>query len=53
MGLVAGTISRTYIVRALFSQERMIYVPEQESTDAKTRVIYEGKTSKSTETFLA
>lgn len=42
-----------YIVRAPFSQERMIYIPEHDSADRKAMVIYEGKTSKLSETFTA
>jgi len=31
----------------------MIYIPEHDSADRKARVIYEGKTSKLSETFTA
>ena len=42
-----------YIVRAPFSQERMTYIPEQESPDGVAKVVYEGKTSMVDETFTA
>jgi len=42
-----------YIVRAPISQERMTYVPAQESPDGKAKVVYEGKTSRVNETFSA
>lgn len=42
-----------YIVRAPFSQERMTYISENESSDGKAKVVYEGKTTKAVETFTA
>lgn len=42
-----------YIVRAPISQERMIYIPAQESQDGTAKVVYEGKTSHVDETFTA
>ena len=42
-----------YIVRAPISQERMIYISQQESSDGIAQVVYEGKTSGTRETFSA
>ena len=42
-----------YIVRAPISQERMIYMPAQESPDGTAKVVYDGKTSRVDETFTA
>ena len=42
-----------YIVHALFSQERMTYIPGQKSPNGMTKVVYEGKTSMVDETFTA
>jgi hypothetical protein len=32
-----------YIIRACFSQERMVYIPVAEATDGTTKVIYTSK----------
>ncbi|WP_291460325.1 transposase [Desulfobacula sp.] len=45
-----GNLAR-YIVRACFSQERMIYVPVEESTDGVAKVIYTSKDRKSRKVF--
>jgi hypothetical protein len=42
-----------YIVRAPLSQERMSYLSENEAPDSISKVIYEGKTSRSQEVFSA
>ena len=42
-----------YIVRAPLSQERMTYIPKEQSNDGKAKVIYKGKTSKKTQVFYA
>jgi hypothetical protein len=42
-----------YIVRAPLSQERMTYVPKDQSNDGRTKVVYTGKTSKKTQVFSA
>ena len=42
-----------YIVRVPISQERRTYISEQESSDGIAKVIYEGKTSGTHETFSA
>jgi hypothetical protein len=42
-----------YIVRAPLSQERMTYIPEHESPDSTAKVVYRGKTTRSTEFFTA
>jgi len=47
-----GNLAR-YIVRACFSQERMIYVPADQSLDNKAKVIYTGKDGQTKQTFEA
>lgn len=42
-----------YIIRAPISQERMTYIPENESKDGVAKVAYEGKTTRTNETFSA
>lgn len=42
-----------YIVRAPLSQERMTYIPKEQSKDSIAKVIYKGKTSKKTKVFYA
>lgn len=42
-----------YIIRAPISQERMKYVPAEESADGVARVIYQAKDGHSSRTFLA
>ena len=42
-----------YIVRAPISQERMVYIPENESKDGNAQVIYKNKTGIISETFDA
>jgi len=42
-----------YIVRAPISQERLLYIPVSESNDGVARVIYKGKNSGVSETFVA
>lgn len=43
----------SYILRACFSQERMIYVPAEDSTDGIAIVIYTSKDRKSRKDFTA
>ncbi len=47
-----GNLAR-YIVRACFSQERMIYVPDKESDDGVAKVVYISKDRKSRKVFNA
>jgi hypothetical protein len=47
-----GNLAR-YIIRACFSQERMIYVPAEESTDGIAKVVYTSKDRKSRKVFTA
>jgi len=47
-----GNLAR-YIIRACFSQERMIYIPAEESTDGLAKVIYTSKDRKSRKVFNA
>ena len=47
-----GNLAR-YIIRACFSQERMVYVPAEESTDGIAKVLYTSKDKKSRKTFNA
>ncbi len=42
-----------YIIRASFSQERMTYIPDDESADGVAKVIYDSKDGKTTKTFDA
>ena len=42
-----------YIIRASFSQERMTYIPAQDSADGKAKVTYESKDGKISKTFDA
>lgn len=42
-----------YIIRASFSQERMTYIPCDESTDGVAKVFYDSKDGKTTKTFDA
>jgi hypothetical protein len=42
-----------YIIRACFSQERMIYIPAEESTDGIAKVVYTSKDRKSRKVFNA
>ncbi len=42
-----------YIVRACFSQERMIYIPVEKSSDGAAKVIYTSKDGRSRKTFDA
>jgi len=37
-----------YIIRASFSQERMTYIPADESSDGTAKVVYESKSLSST-----
>ena len=47
-----GNLAR-YIIRACFSQERMVYVPAEESSDGIAKVIYTSKDRKSQQVFNA
>ncbi len=47
-----GNLAR-YIIRECFSQERMIYIPVDESTDGIARVVYISKDKKSRKAFTA
>ena len=42
-----------YIVRASFSQERMTYIPADQSPEGEARVIYQSKDGTTTKTFHA
>lgn len=42
-----------YLVRASFSQERMTYIPADQSSDNIAKVIYHSKNGKSSKTFNA
>ena len=43
----------SYIIRASFSQERMMYIPADESSDGTAKVIYESEDGKTKKTFDA
>ncbi len=47
-----GNLAR-YIIRACFSQERMVYIPEQDSHDSTAKVVYTSKDRKSRKIFNA
>ncbi len=47
-----GNLAR-YIIRACFSQERMIYVPAEKSTDGIAKVVYTSKDRKTRKVFMA
>lgn len=47
-----GKLAR-FIIRACFSQERMVYVPAEESTDGTARVVYTSKDRKTRNVFNA
>ena len=47
-----GNLAR-YIIRACFSQERMVYIPEQDSHDGTAKVVYTSKDRKSRKVFYA
>jgi hypothetical protein len=47
-----GNLAR-YVVRACFSQERMIYIPAEKSDDNTAKVIYTSKDKKSRKVFNA
>ena len=42
-----------YIIRASFSQERMTYIPAQDSSDGVAKVIYQAKHGHTSNTFEA
>jgi Putative transposase len=42
-----------YIIRACFSQQRMVYIPAPEASDGTAKVIYTSKDGKSRQTFDA
>jgi hypothetical protein len=42
-----------YIIRASFSQERMSYIPADESSDGTAKVVYESKDGRTQKTFDA
>jgi hypothetical protein len=42
-----------YIIRACFSQERMVYIPVEKSTDGVAKVIYTSKDGRTRKTFDA
>ncbi len=46
-------VRRRRIIRASFSQERMIYIPANDSSDGVAKVIYQSKDGTSTKTFDA
>jgi len=47
-----GNLAR-YIIRACFSQERMVYVPAEESADGIAKMVYTSKDRKSRKVFNA
>jgi hypothetical protein len=47
-----GNLAR-YIIRACFSQERMVYVPAEDATDGVAKVVYTSKDGKSRNIFNA
>jgi hypothetical protein len=47
------SMAPAFIVRACFSQERMIYVPDKESDDGVAKVVYISKDRKSRKVFNA
>ncbi len=47
-----GNLAR-YIIRACFSQERMVYIPAKESTDGIAKVVYTSRDRKSRKIFNA
>jgi hypothetical protein len=47
-----GNLAR-YIIRACFSQERMVYIPAEESADGIAKVVYTSKDGKTREVFNA
>ena len=42
-----------YIIRACFSQKRMVYIPAQDASDGTAKVIYTSKDGRSRQTFDA
>ncbi|WP_232367154.1 transposase [Desulfocicer vacuolatum] len=48
----AGNLAR-YIIRACFSQERMVYIPAKKSEDGVAKVIYTSKDKKTRKIFNA
>jgi hypothetical protein len=46
-------VRRRRIIRASFSQERMTYIPANDSSDGVSKVIYQSKDGTSTKTFDA
>ncbi len=42
-----------YIIRASFSQERMTYIPADDSSDGTAKVVYESKDGRTQKTFDA
>ena len=42
-----------YIIRASFSQERMLYIPAEKSADGVAKVVYTSKDGKTEQTFDA
>jgi len=42
-----------YVIRASFSQERMIYIPASKCSDARAKVLYTAKDGKTTQSFDA
>ena len=47
-----GNLAR-YIIRACFSQERMVYIPAQDSDDGIAKIIYTSKDRKNRKVFTA
>ncbi|MBU0973493.1 MAG: transposase, partial [Proteobacteria bacterium] len=47
-----GNLAR-YIIRACFSQERMVYIPAKDSDDGTAKVVYTSKNRKSRKVFNA
>ena len=46
-----GNLAR-YIIRARFSQEKMVYIPTEKSDDCVAKVIYTSKDRKSSQNIL-
>ena len=49
---VLGNLAK-YIVRASFSQERMLYISAEKSADGSAKVVYQSKDGKTEQTFDA
>jgi len=50
--MAVGNLAR-YIIRACFSQDRMVYIPAEESVDGIAKVVYTSKDGKTRKVFNA